>query len=66
MLLLAMLCNEQKKYICTDTGAGYNGKMFSMVAKNLDLGAKYSWVQEIWRDKNQTTLMKKMVLKLFR
>ena len=44
----AMLCKKaKKKYMCTDTGAGYNGKMFSMVAKNLVWGVRYSWVQEI-------------------
>jgi len=37
----AMLCKRAKKrYICTDTGAGYNGKMFSMVAKKFGLGCK--------------------------
>ena len=37
----AMLCKRaKKKYICTDTGAGYNGKMFSMVAKKFGLGCK--------------------------
>ena len=35
----AMLCKKaKKKYMCTDTGAGYNGKMFSMVAKKFGLG----------------------------
>ena len=36
----AMLCKSKKKYMCTDTGAGYNGKMFSMVAKKFGLGVK--------------------------
>ena len=37
----AMLCKKaKKKYMCTDTGAGYNGKMFSMVAKKFGLGCK--------------------------
>ena len=36
-----MLCKKAKKsYMCTDTGAGYNGKMFSMVAKKFGLGCK--------------------------
>ena len=44
----AMLCKRAKnRYICTDTGAGYNGKMFSMVAKNLALDVKFLWVLEI-------------------
>ena len=46
-----------KKYIVGDTGAGYAGKMLSMAAKNLVLNAKFSWVQKISRDKNQTVML---------
>ena len=40
--LLTQCCvrEQTKKYLCTDTGAGYNGKMFSMVAKEFGLGLK--------------------------
>ncbi len=34
----AMLCKRMgKKYLVTDTGAGYNGKMFSIAAKHFDI-----------------------------
>ncbi len=37
----AMLCKYSgKKYLVTDTGAGYNGKMFSMAAKKFGLKCK--------------------------
>ena len=49
----AMLCKRaKKKYICTDTGAGYNGKMFSMVAKKFGLGCKvFMGTRDIERQK---------------
>ena len=49
----AMLCKySNKKYICTDTGAGYNGKMFSMAAKKFGLGCKvFMGVKDIERQK---------------
>jgi tryptophan synthase beta subunit len=37
----AMLCKRMgKKYLVTDTGAGYNGKMFSIAAKYFQLNLK--------------------------
>ena len=37
----AMLCKRMgKKYLVTDTGAGYNGKMFSIAAKHFRLNLK--------------------------
>ena len=37
----AMLCKRMgKKYLVTDTGAGYNGKMFSIAAKHFQLNLK--------------------------
>ena len=37
----AMLCKRMgKKYLVTDTGAGYNGKMFSIAAKHFGLKLK--------------------------
>ena len=49
-----------------DTGAGYNGKMFSMVAKNLVWDVKFLWEQEILKDKNLIVMQsEKMELKLF-
>ena len=37
----AMLCKRmRKKYLVTDTGAGYNGKMFSIAAKHFGLKLK--------------------------
>ena len=49
----AMLCKySNKKYLCTDTGAGYNGKMFSMAAKKFGLGCKvFMGVKDIERQK---------------
>ena len=37
----AMLCKKMgKRYLVTDTGAGYNGKMFSIAAKHFGLKCK--------------------------
>jgi len=49
----AMLCKySNKKYLCTDTGAGYNGKMFSMAAKKFGLGCKvFMGIKDIERQK---------------
>ncbi len=57
----AMLCKRaKKKYICTDTGAGYNGKMFSMVAKKFGLGCKvFMGTRDIERQKPNCDAMKK-------
>ena len=57
----AMLCKRaNKKYICTDTGAGYNGKMFSMVAKKFGLGCKvFMGTKDIKRQKPNCEAMKK-------
>ena len=57
----AMLCKRaKKKYICTDTGAGYNGKMFSMVAKKFRLGCKvFMGTRDIKRQKPNCDAMKK-------
>ncbi len=57
----AMLCKRaNKKYICTDTGAGYNGKMFSMVAKKFGLGCKiFMGTKDIKRQKPNCDAMKK-------
>ena len=36
-----MLCKKMgKRYLVTDTGAGYNGKMFSIAAKHFGLKCK--------------------------
>ena len=57
----AMLCKRAKKrYICTDTGAGYNGKMFSMVAKKFGLGCKiFMGTRDIERQKPNCDAMRK-------
>ncbi len=57
----AMLCKRaKKKYICTDTGAGYNGKMFSMVAKKFGLGCKvFMGTRDIERQKPNCDAMRK-------
>ena len=57
----AMLCKRaKKKYICTDTGAGYNGKMFSMVAKKFGLKCKiFMGTRDIERQKPNCDAMKK-------
>jgi len=56
-----MLCKRaKKKYICTDTGAGYNGKMFSMVAKKFGLGCKvFMGTRDIERQKPNCDAMRK-------
>ena len=43
-----------KKYIVGDTGAGYAGKMFLWLLRNLVLNAKFLWVPKILKDKGQT------------
>jgi tryptophan synthase beta subunit len=57
----AMLCKySKKKYLCTDTGAGYNGKMFSMAAKKFGLGCKvFMGVKDIERQKPNCDAMRK-------
>ena len=57
----AMLCKRaKKKFICTDTGAGYNGKMFSMVAKKFGLGCKvFMGTRDIERQKPNCDAMRK-------
>jgi len=56
----AMLCKySNKKYLCTDTGAGYNGKMFSMAAKKFGLGCKvFMGVKDIERQKPNCDAMR--------
>ena len=56
----AMLCKySNKKYLCTDTGAGYNGKMFSMAAKKYGLGCKvFMGVKDIERQKPNCDAMR--------
>ena len=56
----AMLCKRaNKKYLCTDTGAGYNGKMFSMVAKKFGLGLKvFMGTRDIERQKPNCDAMR--------
>ena len=57
----AMLCKRaKKKYICTDTGAGYNGKMFCMVAKKFCLGCKvFMGTRDIERQKPNCDAIRK-------
>jgi len=56
----AMLCKySNKKYLCTDTGAGYNGKMFSMAAKKFGLGCKvFMGIKDIKRQKPNCDAMR--------
>tara|TARA_B100000315_G_scaffold86315_1_gene79107 strand:- start:624 stop:1850 length:1227 start_codon:yes stop_codon:yes gene_type:complete len=56
----AMLCKySNKKYLCTDTGAGYNGKMFSMAAKKFGLGCKvFMGIKDIERQKPNCEAMR--------
>ena len=56
----AMLCKySNKKYLCTDTGAGYNGKMFSMAAKKFGLGCKvFMGIKDIERQKPNCDAMR--------
>ena len=61
-----MFAKAKKKYMCTDTGAGYNGKMFSMVAKKFGLGCKvFMGTRDIERQKPNCNAIKEMGLKLF-
>ena len=57
----AMLCKRaKKKYICTDTGAGYNGKMFSMVARKFNLKCKvFMGTRDIERQKPNCDAIRK-------
>jgi len=57
----ALLCKySNKRYLCTDTGAGYNGKMFSMAAKKFGLGCKiFMGVKDIERQKPNCDAMRK-------
>ena len=60
LLLMQCYAKEQKKYICTDTGAGYNGKMFSMVAKKFGLGCKvFMGTRDIERQKPNCEAIRK-------
>ena len=56
----AMLCKySNKKFLATDTGAGYNGKMFSMAAKKFGLGCKvFMGVKDIERQKPNCDAMR--------
>ena len=46
--------------MCTDTGAGYNGKMFSMVAKKFGLGCKvFMGTRDIERQKPNCDAIRK-------
>jgi len=56
----AMLCKySNKKFLVTDTGAGYNGKMFSMAAKKFGLGCKvFMGVKDIERQKPNCDAMR--------
>ena len=57
----ALLCKQAgKKYIVGDTGAGYAGKMLSMVAKKFGLKCKiFMGVKDIKRQKPNCDAMKK-------
>ena len=57
----ALLCKySNKQYLCTDTGAGYNGKMFSMAAKKFGLGCKvFMGIKDMERQKPNCDAMKK-------
>jgi len=56
----AMLCKRMgKKYLVTDTGAGYNGKMFSIAAKHFGLKLKvFMGAKDIKRQKPNCDAMK--------
>jgi len=56
----AMLCKRaKKKYICTDTGAGYNGKMFSIAGKHFGLKVKvFMGIKDILRQKPNCDAMR--------
>ena len=57
----ALLCKySNKRYLCTDTGAGYNGKMFSMAAKKFGLDCKvFMGVKDMERQKPNCDAIKK-------
>ena len=57
----AMLCKYSgKKYLVTDTGAGYNGKMFSMAAKKFGLKCKvFMGAKDIKRQQPNCDAMRK-------
>ena len=57
----AMLCKKMgKRYLVTDTGAGYNGKMFSIAAKHFDLKLKvFMGYKDTLRQKPNCDAMKK-------
>ena len=57
----AMLCKKMgKKYLVTDTGAGYNGKMFSIAAKHFGLKLKvFMGIKDVLRQKPNVDAMKK-------
>ena len=57
----AMLCKKMgKRYLVTDTGAGYNGKMFSIAAKHFDLKLKvFMGYKDVLRQKPNVDAMKK-------
>jgi len=57
----AMLCKRMgKKYLVTDTGAGYNGKMFSIAAKHFGLKLKvFMGYKDTIRQKPNCDAMKK-------
>ena len=57
----AMLCKYSgKKYLATDTGAGYNGKMFSMAGKRFGLSVKvFMGYKDILRQQPNCDAMRK-------
>jgi Tryptophan synthase beta chain len=57
----AMLCKKMgKRYLVTDTGAGYNGKMFSIAAKHFGLKCKvFMGHRDVQRQKPNVDAMKK-------
>ena len=57
----AMLCKRMgKKYLVTDTGAGYNGKMFSIAAKHFGLKLKvFMGYKDTLRQKPNCDAMRK-------
>jgi len=57
----ALLCkHSNKRYLCTDTGAGYNGKMFSMAAKKFGLDCKvFMGIKDIERQKPNCDAIRK-------
>ena len=56
----AMLCKRMgKKYLVTDTGAGYNGKMFSIAGKHFGLKVKvFMGIKDILRQKPNCDAMR--------